>query len=145
MVLERGRTLMDVSQVARFFVVNESSVRRWGRQGRLGARKIRGRWYFQSAKVLRVWIPTISGRASSVEVQGDLCEFLDLVEKLERGSVAGLIEETQDELREMAQSILATRGPETEHARDVILELARILRGNPLFGFLARVPIVPIQ
>ncbi len=135
---------MSVGEVAGLFEVDPSTVRRWGREGRFSAKKVGRRWRFKSQEVLGKWIAVAREQQPSDDPRADLAKFLDLVEELDRGDAAGLIEETQHEIYELARSIMAVRGPKADIARGVVLEVARVLRGSSLFDFLATVP-VPIQ
>lgn len=135
---------MSVEEVVRLFGVTPDTVWRWGREGKFSARKVGRRWRFNSKKVLGEWVATVRKQRLSDDPRADLAKFLDLVEELDRGDAAGLIEETQREIFELARSILAARGSKADIARGVVLEVARVLRGSSLFDFLATVP-VPIQ
>lgn len=135
---------MSVEEVAGFFEVDPSTVRRWGREGKFSARKVGRRWLFKSQEVLGGWIAAAREQRPSDDLRADLAKFLDLVEELDRGDAAGLIGETQHEISELARSILAVRGPGSEYPRRVVCGVAQAVHGSSLFAFLASVP-VPIQ
>ncbi len=135
---------MSVKEVAALFAVSESTVRRWGPEGKFSARKVRRRWFFKSQEVLGEWIAAAREQRPSDDPRADLAKFLDLVEDLDRGDAAGLIGETQREIYELARSIMAVRGPGSEYPRRVVCGVAQAVHGSSLFAFLTTVP-VPID
>lgn len=135
---------MSVEEVAGFFEVDPSTVRRWGREGKFSAGKVGRCWRFKSKEVLGGWIAAVREQRPSENPRADLAKFLDLVEELDRGDAAGLIGETQREIYELARSILAAGGPGSEYPRRVVCNVAQVVHGSSLFAFLASVP-VPID